>query len=591
MGFDWDKVLLSSSKFSVSAGKQKHRRNIVATATKLTDSPVKSSKSDELGNLKHQNGGKHFAGLESARVRSKNSRNLNVNTHIALIDNKVSLNLGVKGNAFSNLIYVPSSHCDSRKRPTHCESTLSSEENPKSARTDNSKTPVSIGTRTFVNESWATSHVGVLAPRESLSFGNIYKASKTSISDSKNALVYDNLFTPKRSNNNVLGFGGCNYGHGSIIKGVKKVENITSKCEIIGNKKIIVEELNRAGNEKYRRGCFMEAISFYNKAIELCPQNAACHSNKAAALAGLGKFTEAVGESLEAIKCDPSYSRAYYRLGTLYTRLGQVEDAKWHFKLSGHDLGSETMQRLVHLEAHLTNMKKAQEDENWDRALEESTLSIEAGADASNQVVAVKAEALLKLHRPNEVVELLIATRNSAESRSRKHCKGTSLLLILETQAYLCHGRFEKGVVAAEQAVNLDPNSKSLMWLKIATCVADARKSGNEHFKAGKYLKACAMYGKGLQYDPTNSVLLCNRAACRSELGQWQMAIDDCNAALRNQPNYSKSLLRRAHSNAKLERWEESLRDYLALRKAMPQDQTIHNSLVEVQMKQRRAQG
>ncbi|KAA8516351.1 hypothetical protein F0562_016644 [Nyssa sinensis] len=537
-----------------------------------------------------------------------------MNTHTVFINNKLSLKSRVKGNAS-----IPSSPCDSRKRLPHFQSNMMTEESPKSARTDNLKTPVSIGYRSLVNESSATSHMGVLAPKnphygETFSFGNIYKGPTHSNHAPVNDTLpqgKDNLFSgvfaPKRSNNNVFGFGGCNYGHGSIVKAVKNVENLTSKCEIIGNKGMtkkqnglipetasefeIVEELNNAGNEKYRRGCFMEAISYYNKAIELCPQNAACHNNKAAALAGLGKFLEAVGMCLEAIKCDPSYGRAHYRLGTLYSRLGQVEDAKWHFKLSGHDIGSETMERLLHLEAHLTNMKKAQEDENWDRALEESNLSIEAGADASNQVVAVKAEALLKLHRAKEAVKLLMSARNSAESRSRKACKGTSLLLILETQAYLCLGRFEKGVIAAEQTVNLDPNSNSLMWLKIASCMAGARKAGNESFKAGKYMEALAMYEKGLQYDPTNVFLLCNRAACRSELGQWQMAIDDCNAALRNQPNYSKALLRRAHSNAKLERWEESLRDYLALRKAMPQDQAIYNSLVKVQKKLKGAQG
>lgn len=34
-------------------------------------------------------------------------------------------------------------------------------------------------------------------------------------------------------------------------------------------------------------------------------------------------------------------------------------------------------------------------------------------------------------------------------------------------------------------------------------------------------------------------------------LGQWEKAIDDCNAALRERPNYHKALLRRAHSYAR----------------------------------------
>ena len=198
------------------------------------------------------------------------------------------------------------------------------------------------------------------------------------------------------------------------------------------------------------------------------------------------------------------------------------------------------------------------------------------------QVLAAKAEALLKLHRAKEALELLMDEKNSEESKSRKAGEEAQCLLIIETQINLYLGRsvhsylsllsrpsfnprvvkfvtqvqlnhrFEEGVLAAEQAVNLHSSSKSLMWLRKARGVADARKAGNEFYKTGKYLEACSVYGQGLQHDPTNCVLLCNRAACRSKLGQWETAIDDCNAALRNRPDYSKALLRRAYSNVRV---------------------------------------
>lgn len=43
-----------------------------------------------------------------------------------------------------------------------------------------------------------------------------------------------------------------------------------------------LEGLNNMGNMECRRASFLDAISFYDKAIALCPQNAACHNNKAA---------------------------------------------------------------------------------------------------------------------------------------------------------------------------------------------------------------------------------------------------------------------------------------------------------------------
>lgn len=88
--------------------------------------------------------------------------------------------------------------------------------------------------------------------------------------------------------------------------------------------------------------------------------------------------------------------------------------------------------------------------------------------------------------------------------------------------------------------------------VKRARAVASARVSGNLLFKASKFSEACVVYSQGLQHDPHNSVLLCNRAACRTKLGQFEKAIDDCNAALNVLPSYSKARLRRADCNAKV---------------------------------------
>lgn len=117
----------------------------------------------------------------------------------------------------------------------------------------------------------------------------------------------------------------------------------------------------------------------------------------------------------------------------------------------------------------------------------------------------------------------------------------------------LCSNRFDDAVAAAQRAAKLDPNSKEAsMILKKARGVAASRSNGNQLFKAARYSEACIAYGEGLNHDAYNAVLLCNRAACRSKLGQCQKAVEDCNAALRIRPSYTKARLRRADCYAKV---------------------------------------
>lgn len=107
--------------------------------------------------------------------------------------------------------------------------------------------------------------------------------------------------------------------------------------------------------------------------------------------------------------------------------------------------------------------------------------------------------------------------------------------------------------MAAQEAAKLDPNNREIITaVKKARAVSSARSNGNLLFKAEKFSHACIVYSQGLEHDPHNSVLLCNRAACRSKLAQFEKAIEDCTAALIVMPSYSKARLRRADCNAKV---------------------------------------
>lgn len=114
-------------------------------------------------------------------------------------------------------------------------------------------------------------------------------------------------------------------------------------------------------------------------------------------------------------------------------------------------------------------------------------------------------------------------------------------------------------MAAAQLATRMDSNNKEASMVARKTrAVAAARFNGNELFKAGKFSEASIAYGEGLDHDPYNSVLLCNRAACRSKLGQHEKALEDCNAALNVRPSFNKARLRRGDCLAKVKYFQYS---------------------------------
>ncbi|KAH9723008.1 TPR repeat-containing thioredoxin TTL1 [Citrus sinensis] len=426
------------------------------------------------------------------------------------------------------------------------------------------------------------------------------------------------LTSNRSSRTDTLGSGMGHYGHGSIMRGgsnhivgggsatsVKSGGSLAvgpENANVNRNRGGIcggdAEELKRMGNELYRKGCFGEALSMYDKAISLAPRNAAFRSNRAAALTGLGRIGEAVKECEEAVRLDPNYWRAHQRLGSLLVRLGQVENARGHLCLSGQQADPTEVHRLQVVEKHLSKCTDARKVGDWKSALREGDAAIAAGADFSPQLSMCRVEALLKLHQLEDAESSLSnipKIEPSTVSSSQTRFFGMlseAYTFFVRAQIEMALGRFENAVTAAEKAGQIDPrNVEVAVLLNNVKLVARARARGNDLFKSERFTEACQAYGEGLRFDPSNSVLYCNRAACWFKLGQWERSVEDSNQALLIQPNYTKALLRRAASNSKLEKWADAVRDFEVLRRELPDDNEIAESLFHAQVSLKKSRG
>ncbi|OMO61082.1 Tetratricopeptide-like helical [Corchorus olitorius] len=357
------------------------------------------------------------------------------------------------------------------------------------------------------------------------------------------------------------------------------------------------EELKRAGNEMYKKGNFVEALALYDKAISISPENAALRSNRAAALTAVGRLSEAVRECEEAVRLDPGYGRAHQRLSSLYLRLGLPDNARNHLCFHGQHPDPAELQKLQLLEKHVSRCADARKIGDWKSVLRETDAAIAVGADSSPQLVAGKAEAYLKLQQIEDadscLSNMLKLEQHTPSSQTRFFSMvAEAYTLFVQAQVEMALGRFENAVSAAEKAGRIDySNAEIAMLLNNVKMVARARTRGNEFFNAGRFSEACSAYGEGLRYDSSNSVLYCNRAVCWSKLGLWEKSVEDCNQALKIQPNYIKALLRRAASNGKLGRWSDAVRDYELLRKELPGDNEVAESLHSAQVALKNSRG
>ncbi|CAN1248995.1 TPR repeat-containing thioredoxin TTL1 [Linum perenne] len=389
---------------------------------------------------------------------------------------------------------------------------------------------------------------------------------------------------------------------GKIMKTGLTMTTRSPKSDVLGSgtgKIVDPEEVKRAANDMYKKGNFSEALALYEKAIALSPANAAYRSNRAAALMSLGRVAEAVRDCEEAVRLDPNYSRAHQRLASLLIRLGQVDSARKHLCLPGQPQDPSELSKLQAVEKHINRCSEARKGSDWSGALRESDAAIVAGADCCHPLFICKAEAHLKLHNLDDAESCLLnglrveyyGSSSSPQSRFfGMLCEAYSFLV--KAQIEMALGRFDTAVTAAERAAQIDPrNVDVVILLKNVRLVSRSRARGNDLFKSERYTEACAAYGEGLKVDPSNSVLYCNRAACWYKLGLWERSVEDCNQALCIQPNYMKALLRRAASNSKLERWGDAVRDYGVLRRELPNDSEVAESLFHAQVALKKSRG
>jgi len=99
------------------------------------------------------------------------------------------------------------------------------------------------------------------------------------------------------------------------------------KIEVSDEQKELAQKFKNEGNALVKEQKYKEAIEKYTEAIK-CQESAIFYCNRAAAYTSLQNYEEALQDCKKAISFDPDYSKAYSRMGLIYSKINLYHESE-----------------------------------------------------------------------------------------------------------------------------------------------------------------------------------------------------------------------------------------------------------------------
>lgn len=111
------------------------------------------------------------------------------------------------------------------------------------------------------------------------------------------------------------------------------------------------------------------------------------------------------------------------------------------------------------------------------------------------------------------------------------------------------------------------------------------RAEGNELFKAAKFPESIAKYTEAIKRNPKDAAPYSNRAASFMKLGEFPMAMKDCESCLEIDPNFVKAYIRKGNIHFFMKEYHKCLTVYEQGLKLAPNNKELHQGLMKTRMK------
>jgi stress-induced-phosphoprotein 1 len=311
-----------------------------------------------------------------------------------------------------------------------------------------------------------------------------------------------------------------------------------------------------------------EAVAAYEKAQSLDPGNAgiAIDLEDARAAAGRDRDGTFSPQVLESLRSNPSFADPSFV--AIFDELkvnSQLAFQKYARDPRFHQLLQALAEGQCPADATSPQGEAEREKELGNAALQSGRLEDAIvhydraiGVDRHNVTLFNnKAVVLLKQGRYQEAIDLVRAAIDdgrahgvSSEAIAKAYQKIASAYAKLNN----LDGAIE--ALTASLVENKDPVvSRQLRALQDQRAkqyenpelAEKARQEGNTAFKDGKFPEAIALYSEAIKRAPRMAALYSNRAAAYSKLGEFPMALADCDKALELDPGFVKAHTRKGY--------------------------------------------
>lgn len=97
------------------------------------------------------------------------------------------------------------------------------------------------------------------------------------------------------------------------------------------------EEKKENGNHLYKFKNYKGALTMYDEAIKLCPDNASYYGNRSACYMMLGNYKKALEDAQKSVALDPAFTKGYIRIAKCCIALGTYTIFITNFKMILHE--------------------------------------------------------------------------------------------------------------------------------------------------------------------------------------------------------------------------------------------------------------